>query len=81
MRYYGALSMDHDQRQELVDAEAADATTTVATGTANAGVNAATSLVETGMADIALAARRLRFAYATALACSSRRHAVYGPRL
>ena len=54
--------MEHGQRQELVDAEAADATTNVATGTANAGVNATTGVVETGMADIALAARRLRFA-------------------
>ena len=54
--------MDQGQRKELVDAEAADATTSAATGTADTGVNAAASAVETGTVDIALAARRLRFA-------------------
>ena len=54
--------MEHGQRQELVDAEAAVATTNVATGTANAGVNAATGAVETGTADTSLAARRSIFA-------------------
>ena len=55
--------MEHGQRQKLVDAKAADAITNVATGSANAGVNADTGAVETSTADIALAVRRLRFAY------------------
>ena len=54
--------MEHGQRQELVDAKAAVATTTVATVTANVGVNAAAGAVETLTADKALAARRLIFA-------------------
>ena len=54
--------MEHGQRQKLVDAKAADAITNVATGSANTGVNADTGAVETSTADIALAARRLRFA-------------------
>ena len=54
--------MEHGQRQELVDAEAAVATTNVATGTVNVGVNAAAGAVETLTTDIALAARRFIFA-------------------
>ena len=53
--------MEHDQRQELINAKAMIATTNVTNGTANTGVNAATGAVETDTANIALTTRMLRF--------------------